>query len=131
MTPVARPPRSVHPRPYTRCSTVLFLRVLAYAHKHIYTRDAVAYARTFGRECARTYAPILRHNEHTYTRVLIAPRAISMSIVIDRCSGIEEWRAQRKETVFILRIYYILARGSKPLKISPSSNFGVTGTRKM
>lgn len=49
MTPVARPPRSVHPRPYTRCSTVLFLRVLAYAHKHIYTRDAVAYARTLGR----------------------------------------------------------------------------------
>lgn len=52
MTPVARPPRSVHPRPYTRCSTVLFLRVLAYAHKHLYTRDAVGYARTFARVCA-------------------------------------------------------------------------------
>jgi len=52
MTPVARPPRSVHPRPYTRCSTVLFLRVLAYAHEHLHTRDAVGFARTFARACA-------------------------------------------------------------------------------
>lgn len=68
MTPVARPPRLVHPRPYTRCSTVLFLRVLAYAHKHIHARDAVAYARTLGRVCV-PYASIVRHNERTYTHV--------------------------------------------------------------